>query len=79
MNTVNPNGIDPRDWMDIMGRFLAPFSVSVYKVERGDQWREWGSHVRQSLVRRGIIIPIPDQYLDWRDWADAFNLVVQKL
>lgn len=79
MNTIKPQGLSARDWMDFTGSFLSRFSVSVLKVEREDQWREWGSHVRQALIRRGIIIPVTDPYTNWQDWADRFNQIAQAL
>lgn len=78
MNVIRPQGMNARDWMDFTGNLLGPF-VTVIRVETEDQWREWGFHIRQVLTRRGIIIPIPDQYDDWRDWAERFNQMVQAL
>ena len=70
--------MDAIEWIDRTGDILSPF-VSVMKVSDEDQWREWGTHVRQTLRQDGILIPVPDSYRDWIEWAFRFNQVIALL
>ena len=75
MITVDPRLTDTRDWLDYTGDNLSGL-VRVMKVESGDQWREWGDYVRQVLRIRGILVPQPDQFNEWEEWAFRFNQAI---
>ena len=78
MNLIDPRGLEAREWLDYTGDNLASL-VSIMVVSSGDDWREWGSHVRQVLTFRGILIPIPDLFEDWQEWAFRFNQAIAPL
>jgi hypothetical protein len=78
VNLVDPRGLETRDWVDYTADNLSSF-VRVMKIADGSQWREWGDHVRQSLRSRGILVPQPDQFDDWEEWAIRFNQVIEPL
>jgi hypothetical protein len=75
MNVVDPRGLDPLEWVDRSTGLLIAV-IPLLKLESGDQWRRWGYHVRQILSLRGILIPNPDEYQDFEDWAMRFNQVI---
>lgn len=78
MIVVNPFNMDTRDWVDRTTGNLASL-VSVLKITDGDEWRTWGSHVRQVLNRKGILTPDPDEFEDWREWASRLNQIISPL
>jgi hypothetical protein len=75
VNVIDPRGLDARDWIDYTGDNLVSL-VPIFRVETGDEWRRWGDYVRQVLNRRGIIVPAPEGYADWIEWAFRFNQVI---
>lgn len=78
MIVVIPYGMETRDWVDRTASNLARF-VSVLKIQRGDEWRVWGSHVRQVLAVKGILTPDPDEFEDWTEWASRFNQIISPI
>jgi hypothetical protein len=75
---VIPHGMDTRDWVDRTAGILAPL-VSVLKIQSDDEWRTWGSHVRQVLSVKGILTPDPDEFEDWVEWASRLNQIIATL
>lgn len=78
MIVIVPHGMDTLDWIDRTSSNLAPF-VSVLKLDTGDEWRRWGSHVRQVLSVKGILTPDPDEFEDWVEWASRLNHIIATL
>jgi hypothetical protein len=75
VNVVDPRGMSIRDWVDSTLDLLSSF-VPIMKIEKDEQWREWGNFVRLTLKRRGILVPDPSQFPEFEDWAFRFNQVI---
>jgi hypothetical protein len=73
--TIDPRGMTAIDWIDTMADMLSG-SIPMMIVRDGDEWKQWGYHVRQTLSLRGILTPDPDTYEKWDDWAFRFNQVI---
>lgn len=75
MNVIDPRGMPALEWFDATADLLSG-EIPLMILRNGEEWREWGYHARQTLTFRGILIPDPDQYKDWIEWAFRFNQVV---
>lgn len=78
MIVVDPRGLTPRDWCDYTGDNLVQF-VGIMKIDRDDQWKDWGMHALNVLRRRGYSIPDPAFYVSFEEWAMRFNQLIQNL
>jgi len=78
VNLVDPRGLEKREWVDYTADNLSAY-LRVMKIESGDQWKEWGSYARQTLFRRGIVVPDPTQFEDFEEWASRFNQIISPL
>jgi hypothetical protein len=78
VNVIIPYGMDTLDWIDRTSNNLSGL-VSVVKLDSGERWREWGSHVRQVLSVKGILTPDPDEFEDWTEWAARLNHILATL
>lgn len=78
MQVVIPYGMDAREWVDSTGDNLSSI-VRPMRLDRGDQWVEWGQYVRSTLARRGILTPDSTQFNDFEEWAARFNSVIANI
>ncbi len=66
---VLPHAMSFRDWTDAITRQLAIFGT-IPRVDRDDEWQRWGSNLLSISALSGIGIPDPNQFSDWRRWAE---------
>ena len=75
MNVIDPRGMPILEWIDSVADLLAG-DIPLMIASKDSDWREWGWHVRQTLIARGILTPDPSVYLDFEEWAMRFNQVL---
>jgi hypothetical protein len=75
---VDPRGVPPMEWCDSTADNLASI-MQVMKVDSDDDWRRFGSYTLSTLRRRGAIVPDPEKFTDFEEWAMRFNQVISAL
>lgn len=73
--------IDPRfmgvvEWTDMMASTL-PFPP--YRLLDPDDWRQWARNLIQYPQISVFNPPDPEQFEDWRMWAERFNQTVETI
>lgn len=74
MNVIDPRGMEPLEWIDTCADLFSAI-VPTMILRTGEDWREWGYHVRQTLSVRGILTPDPDAF-EFEEWAMRFNQTI---
>jgi len=75
---IDPRGYEPVEWCDYTGDNLSAF-VSTMKIEKNEQWQDWGAHALNVLRIHGVMIPHPYHFFKFDDWAMRFNQLIQNL
>ena len=70
--TVNPENMDILRWTDVTGLNLSGYGVSP-RLDDPRDWQAWGASLLNNPSIRGIALPDPYQFSDWRRWADRVN------
>ena len=71
---IDPTDMTAVEWTDQMALFLP---IIPMKIGSESEWREWAYHVIQNSEISRFNPPNPDFFLNWREWADRFNEVVE--
>lgn len=66
---IGTRGMSVKQWTDAMADRLWIFGP-IPRVDRDDEWRAWGANLLNLPSIRGINLPDPYQFSDWRRWAD---------
>lgn len=68
VSTVNPAFLSVKEWTDFMVPGLEQFG-NLGRLERDEDWQEWGAQLLNLPTLSGSIIPNPYEFDDWRTWA----------
>lgn len=68
VHTINPQFLTVREWTDFMVPNLEQYG-NLGRLDRDEEWREWGVALLNLRALSGSIIPDPYQFDDWRSWA----------
>ena len=69
---INPVDMDVMEWTDKMVPFLLPYGGFTEKLEDPTHWKQWANAVILINNQWQGVAPHPDQFDDWRDWAERF-------
>lgn len=72
---INPIGMTAVEWTDRMALLLT--DVAPLKLNRDEDWRAWARHLCQIASISRYNPPNPEQFSDWREWAERFNNTVR--
>lgn len=65
-------GADVLYWTDATSLNLGKYGC-VPRLDDESLWQEWGASLLNNPAIRGICLPDPYQFDDWRRWADRVN------
>jgi hypothetical protein len=66
---VHPEHMDVIDWTDSVTLLLIQDNLPL-KLEDPENWRQWGENLLGEPDIVGQDIPDPQQFDDWRVWAE---------
>ena len=74
-------GIDPRfmtivEWADRMVPIVNQKGGDVGRLDHPGQWKDWATSVILNNQKWQATVPNPNQFDDWRDWAERFLQVM---
>lgn len=73
---INPIGMDVIEWTDRMNPLLSFYGTPVGKLQDPSHWKDWASGVILINNQWQGIAPNPNQFDDWRAWAERFLQVI---
>ncbi len=68
---LDPRGMNMLAWADSTALQLDQYG-SVFRLDTEDNWREWAAYVISLPVVNTSDPPQPDDFADFRDWAQRF-------
>lgn len=68
---IDPSQMGAVEWTDRMALLLP--RVLPLRIDREEDWPAWAMHVLQSPSISQYNPPDPNQFTNWREWADRFN------
>lgn len=72
---IDPRGLNVTDWTDFMTFPLLGFSTPP-RLDDPKKWQAWALVVIQSPRIAARNPPNPLLFIDWREWAERFNQIV---
>lgn len=73
--SIDPRGMDVITWTNRMTPLLDS-SGPVSRLLDPNRWKEWATEVLDNLAFQGVVVPDPNQFNDWMQWAIRFNQIV---
>lgn len=71
---IDPRGMTITEWTDALS--LINFNgLRVEPLRQEVDWVHWALNLKDELSKLGFLIPSPEGFKNWRDWAERVNLI----
>jgi hypothetical protein len=74
--TIGTDGLNVQEWTAATAMDLETFG-NIPTLLNPSNWREWAFAVIGLASLSGIVLPNPNSFDEWRDWANNFNAVLE--